>query len=74
MCLVINENITNVVERVAKEISQASDKNTVFKIYRQARNWSRFHCYYENACTPDECKAVNSIFKDIKNKKLEELK
>lgn len=71
---IINENITNVVEKVGEEIAQAPDKNTVFKIYRQARNWSRFHCYYEKACSSDECKAINSIFKDMKNKKLEELK
>ncbi len=70
----MNQEELNVLERMSYEFSIANDKNTVEKLYRQARNWSRFHCYFAKACSPETCKKLNTKFKIMKNERLQEVK
>ena len=65
--------ISNVLKRVEKEINEADNKDTVNKIYRQARNWVRYHCYYANACTKERARDLNHELKSLRREKLEEL-
>ena len=66
-----NPNFTNeehnVIIKVANEMYDAKDERTIHKIYRQARNWSRYHCYYAEACTPTRCRDLNREFSKIHN-------
>lgn len=57
----------NVLTKVADEISHAKDESAINKIYRQARNWSRYHCYYAEACSPSTCRELNRKFALYKN-------
>lgn len=63
----------NVLMKVMQEMVEADDANTIRKIYRQARNWSRYHCYFEKACSPDMCKIINNKFKVFRDNAIENL-
>lgn len=63
----------NVLTNVAVEMRKATDKDTVQKIYRQARNWARYHCYYGAGCSPEICSELNQHFKLFKTYALKEL-
>lgn len=58
-----HEMEVNILEKVAIEMSEADNISTVNKIYRQARNWARYHCYFAKACTAERCTELNRSFK-----------
>lgn len=64
---------TNVLTKVAIEISEANDADSINKIYRQARNWARYHCYYAQACTATRCRDLNRKFSLYRNEALKKL-
>lgn len=68
-----DEMANNVLTKVKKEFSEADNKDTINKIYRQTRNWVRFHCYYANACTEDKARELNHEIKNMRWDRLEEL-
>lgn len=57
----------NVLEKVKEEMQKAKDYDAISKIYRQARNWSRYHCYFAIACTPTKCRELNRRFSSFRN-------
>jgi len=59
----MTENELNVINKVTNELDEATSVNTINKVYRQARNWARYHCYYEGACTPKTLNELNRVFK-----------
>lgn len=61
---------TNVLMNVALEFASADSRDTINKIYRQARNWARYHCYFANACEPKHCAELNNSFKIYRNEAL----
>lgn len=63
----------NVLTNVEQEMRGAKSFNTINKIYRQARNWARYHCYFANACSPEKCTELNKKFKCIKNEAIKNL-
>lgn len=67
------EMINNVLNRVEAEFNEANNKDTINKIYRQARNWVRFHCYYAKACSELDAREVNYKLKHMRWERLEEL-
>lgn len=73
----LNPNFTteemNVLTRVAEEMCNAKDEQAINKIYRQARNWSRYHCYFAQACTATRCRDLNRKFSFYKNEALKGL-
>lgn len=65
--------VTNVLMNVRKEMSELNDRDSINKLYRQARIWVRFHCYYANACTPEETREINRRLKNMRWDRLEDL-
>ena len=64
----------NVLTNVEQEMRNAKSINTINKVYRQSRNWARYHCYFANACSPERCTELNKQFKVIKNDAIESLR
>lgn len=64
---------TNILTNVALEYHSAKTLETVNKIYRQSRNWARYHCYFANACTPERCTELNHTFKLMREEAIKRL-
>lgn len=67
----------NVLCQVGIEMRKAKDsgqKDSINKLYRQARIWNRFECCYADAITPASLKHFNDELKKLRDKNLEELK
>lgn len=71
--LYTDEMENNVLTRVKREFDEADNKDTINKIYRQARNWVRFHCYYAKACTPEKAHELNEKLKNLRWDRLSQL-
>lgn len=63
----------NVVTNVASQLEHATDLNTINKIYRQSRNWARYHCYFAEACTKERCHELNVLFKNLRKSAIERI-
>lgn len=61
------------IENIKKEFASCKDSNSVNKMYRHCRIWSRFHCYLGNGCTPEHAKELNLLFKSLRFRRLAEL-
>lgn len=57
----------NVISRLSDEMSACENEDKINKLYRQARIWVRFHCYYAKACSPEHSQVLNNIIKGIRN-------
>lgn len=62
-----------IIERYREEIFQMEDKDSINKLYRQARIWNRFHHFYADACTYERYYELNKTFKVIRWKALEKI-
>lgn len=63
----------SVLGNVQYEFHRALSKDTVNKIYRQARNWVRYHWSFECACSREHAIKINSIIKKMRWERLKEL-
>lgn len=69
----MEEYINNVLDSVKAEMQRADSKDTVHKLYRQARIWVRFQCYYAHAFTLEESSIVNQKLKKLHKERLNQL-
>lgn len=69
----MTEQELNVISKVSNEFELATNQDEVNKIYRQVRNWSRYHCYYAKACTPETLSTLNKLFKSLRVEALNRL-
>lgn len=60
----------NVVTKLSAEMGECENADQVNKLYRQARVWVRFHCYYAKACSPEHSQELNEKIKGIRNANL----
>ena len=63
----------NVCAKVRLQFGYANTEDQVNKVYRQARNWVRFHCYLGGACDSEYARGLNHLFKSMRWDRLEEL-
>ena len=54
-------------------LQDLKDRNSINKLYRHARVWSRFSRIYSENISKQECVEVNAQFKRLRNERLEEL-
>lgn len=64
----------NVVERLVNEMGECETADQVNKLYRQARIWVRFHCFYAKACSPEHSQELNGRIKNIRNNALSRIR
>ena len=69
----MEEYINNVLDSVKEEMQRTDSKDTVHKLYRQARIWVRFQCYYAHAFTLEESSIVNQKLKKLHKERLNQL-
>lgn len=55
-----------ILERYREEMFQMEDKDSINKLYRQARIWNRFHHFYAAACAYERYCELNQIFQEIR--------
>lgn len=60
----------NVIERLEVDMQECETADQVNKLYRQARIWVRFHCFYAKACSPEHSQELNARIKNIRNARL----
>lgn len=63
----------NVLMAVKDEMSKTDNKDTINKLYRQARIWVRFHCLYAGACSKEDASILNERFKEIRRNRVDEI-
>lgn len=63
-----------VIKNVRAEMKQADTRDSVNKVYRQARIWVRFHCHYAESCTEERSREINALLKNMRWERLEDLK
>lgn len=64
----------SVVTKLSEEMSECVDADSINKLYRQARIWVRFHCFYAKACSPEHSQELNARIKDIRNENLKRVR
>lgn len=69
----MEEYINNVLDSVKAEMQRTDSKDTIHKLYRQARVWVRFQCYYAKAFSLEESSIVNKKLKKIHKDRLNQL-
>ena len=55
------------------ELQKLTNKDSVNKLYRQARVWTRFSRAFAETLTPEESVEINGEFKRLRNERLEEI-
>lgn len=63
----------NVIKHYRRDIYKVGDRESINKIYRQARVWNRFHYVYAAACTRERHLYLNQKFKNIRCEALKTL-
>ena len=61
----LSELEDKVVTKIEREMLNADSKDTISKLYRQARLWVRFHWYYEEQCGENHAQQINLELKRI---------
>ena len=64
----LSEMEKNVLYQVGIEMHDAKTVDTINKLYRQARIWARFNCYYVGISSPENLKAFNVKLKALRDK------
>lgn len=62
-----------IIARYKSDMSKLNDRDSINKLYRQARIWNRFHHFFGNACTYDRYLELNAIFKSTRKERFKEL-
>lgn len=62
-----------IIDRYKNDMSKLNDRDSINKLYRQARIWNRFHHFFGNACTYDRYLELNEIFKSTRKERFKEL-
>jgi hypothetical protein len=62
-----------IIARYKSDMSKLNDRDSINKLYRQARIWNRFHHFFGNACTYDRYLELNETFKSIRKERFKEL-
>lgn len=62
-----------IIARYKSDMSKLNDRDSINKLYRQARIWNRFHHFFGNACTYDRYLELNEIFKGTRKERFKEL-
>lgn len=62
-----------IIARYSRDMSKLNDRDSINKLYRQARIWNRFHHFFGNACTYDRYLELNEIFKSTRKERFKEL-
>ena len=73
--MILSELEDKVVNKIEREMLNADSRDTISKLYRQARLWVRFHWYYEEQCGAEHALHINLELKRIycyAKRKLEE--
>ena len=63
----------NVLRNYERDIKKAYNKDSVNKLYRQARIWSRFHNVYAECCSDEHAFEIRKKLKEIRLNRLNEL-
>lgn len=66
--MMLSNQEKNVLCQVGIEMRNAKTIDTINKLYRQARIWARFNCYYADVGTPERLKAFNIKLKTLRDK------
>lgn len=74
MSIVSETMVDAVIKNVQAEMQQADSRDSVHRVYRQARTWVRFHCHYAESCTEERSREINLLLKNMRWARLEELK
>lgn len=62
-----------IIARYKSDMSKLNDRDSINKLYRQARIWNRFHHFFGNACNYDRYLELNEIFKVTRKERFKEL-
>ena len=69
----MNECEERVIKKYKLDIACCTNKDSVNKVYRQARIWNRFHHFYGECCSYERYTELNQTFKYVRLKKLKAL-
>lgn len=73
--MLYTESMENsVLTNLTVELGNCENADQINKLYRQARIWVRFHCFYAKACSPEHSQELNEKIKNIRNKNLERVR
>ena len=64
----LSEMEKNVLCQVGIEMHGARSVDTINTLYRQARVWARFNCYYADVGSPQRVKEFNIKLKTLRDK------
>lgn len=67
----IEELESNVLEAMHKEFTRCCTSDEINKVYRQARNWVRFHCYFGKCGEKEHSQELNHKVKEMRWDRLE---
>lgn len=62
-----------IIARYKSDMSKLNERDSINKLYRQARIWNRFHHFFGNACTYDRYLELNAIFKRTRKERFKAL-
>ena len=63
----------NILAAAKAQFSYCCTQDEVNKVYRQSRNWVRYHCHFGKACSDERGRELNQKFKEMRWKRLSEL-
>ena len=64
--MTILEEEKNILKRVHNDMSKATDRDGINKVYRQARVWNRYHHFLAQACSHNKYVYLNNKFKSYR--------
>lgn len=72
--MTILEEERMILKNTRRDMYKSKDRDSINKIYRQARVWNRYHYFIGQACTRQKYEYINKKFKNYRRDALAALR